>query len=389
MSNTGWGKAKYGSGEFQRTGKPAKGPGNNYIRILPPMHSLAEEGIWAVYRTTHWGYAGVSPKDANKTVVRPFLCIEDKDRRTQMVKQACPECDLYNKKDDECKAEAAALKATGKTDDQIKKELEEQLKWLQAHAPERKWYLNVKYKDGKFGDYKINHKTHKKGIDNKIQELLKEQEIDALDPEQGVWFNIKRTGNGWDTPDTIEVEMEAIEPGKPSKGFRTLLAPLSAEDFETANKSCRDLKDAGGQVLTFAQIRELTLSGNDPDTVDEIMGARNKGDSGRAAPPASEEDEDEAPPAETTKEAMTKAVDDVGKALGKLADAVKTEVKGDSAKAELDPELQARRDAILAKRKAAAEAEAKAKAEEAAKAAPKSTPRELSDDEVLAIFDNA
>ncbi len=392
MSKTGWGKPKYGSTEFKRTGKPNKGPGNNFIRILPPMFSLAEEGIWAVYRTTHWGYAGVNAKDPNKPSVRPFLCIEDKDRRTGIVRQACPECDLYNSKFEERKQLAAELTAAGKTEDEVDAELEQQDLWLQKHGPERKWYLNVKYKDGSFGDYKINHKHHKKGIDTKISELFKEQEIEALDPEQGVWFNIKRTGTGWDTPDTIEVEMEMIEPGKPSKGFRTLLAPLSEEDWDKANKECKDLADAGGQVLTFEQIRDLTKSGGDPETVDSIMGPRggNKPASKSSQPARADEDDDEPVNMPPSRSEVKRAVAEH-----------KAEEKGLPPKSEkapeqqLDPELVARRDAILAKRaadKAKADAEAKAKAEADAKAkeapATKST-REMDDDEILAFFEES
>ncbi len=381
MSKTGWGTPKFGSGDFKRTGKPAKGPGNNYIRILPPMFTLADEGTWAVYRTTHWGYSGVSAKDPNRPVVRPFLCIEDKDFRTQIVRQSCPECDLYNRKAEEDKTARAALKTAGKTDDQIDEELAEEKKWLQAHAPERKWYLNVKYKDGTFGDYKINHKTHKKGIDNKIKELLAEQEIAALAPDQGVWFNIKRSGNGWDTPDTIEVEMEMIEPGKPSKGFRTLMAELTEDDWDRANKECRDLSTVGGQVLSFEQIRDLTKCSGDPGEVDDIMGAR-KSDKPKVVSKATDqadyeqEEPEEAPP--VSREEVKRAVAEH-----------KAEEKGLPASV-ADPELIAKRDAILAKRaKAAAEkaeAEAKAKAAAAPAAAAKA-PLDMTEDEILSFFE--
>lgn len=374
MSKTGWGKPKFGSGDFKRTGKPAKGPGNNFIRILPPMFSLADEGTWAVYRTTHWGYAGVSAKDPNRPVVRPFLCIEDKDFRTGIVRQSCPECDLYNRKAEEDKQARAKLKTEGKTDDEMDTILESEKKWLQAHAPERKWYLNVKYKDGTFGDYKINHKTHKKGIDNKIKELLAEQEIEALDPETGVWFNIKRSGNGWDTPDTIEIEMEAIEPGKPAKGVRTLLAPLSDEDWERANKECRDLSTVGGQVLRFEQIRDLTKCSGDPGEVDDIMGARNSDKPRQAAAPVSEELETEVEDDEP-EAAVSAAVEKVKE----------TVVKSEPAAPAITPELIAKRDAILAKRAEAAKVEADKKAAEAAKATK--APLDMTEDEILSFFE--
>src|SRR5678815_2964475 len=118
---SGYGKAKYGSDQkFQKTGKPGKGPGNNFILVMPPMFSLAEEGKWAVYYTTHWGYSGNHPSDQTKTVVRPFRCIEDRDFRSKMVRQACPECDNFRAKEEEAKALEAELKKQGLSKDEIK-----------------------------------------------------------------------------------------------------------------------------------------------------------------------------------------------------------------------------------------------------------------------------
>jgi len=346
-----YGKSNYTKETFKKTGKPNKGPGNNILRVMPAMHSLADEGKWAVYYTTHWGYQGTHPTDQSKSIVRPFRCIEDKNRQTGMVRQNCPECDVYNQKFDEAAAFEAALKAEKKySEDEIKTKMKSRADWLQAHAPERKWYINVMYTDRTFGDYKINHKTHKKGIDTKIQELL-ESEIDATDLDSGVWFNIKRVGDGFTVPDVVEVVQKPIEGKKGS--FEIALAPLTREEQARGLKECRDLATLGGSVLSHDQIRDLTLSGGDPDKVDKIFGGRLGGTSTRAqSAQRQDEPEDEPSNAEVPPEVKSSVADH------------KAELSGVAAKANANQaDIQARVQKILAERKAKAEAEAKAKAE--------------------------
>lgn len=380
----GYGKAKYGSDQkFQKTGKPGKGPGNNFIRIMPPMHSLADEGKWAVYYTTHWGYAGISKSDPTKTTVRPFRCIEDKDRRSAMVRQACPECENFREKEKEATAFEAKLKAQGLNDKQVKEhpEMKAFSDWLQSHSPERKWYINVMYKDRSFGDYKINHKTHKKGIDSKIAELLDNQQIDALDPDQGVWFNIKRLGDGFTVPDVIEVEMT---PGERKGSLDIGLAPLTPEEQDKGLKDCRDLATLGGTLLSEEQIYALTISDGSPEAVDKIFGERQT-----QSRPVQAEDRDEAEDTvpETAKTGpgptITQEMKDKAAAIMARKEAeVKAKAVEEKAKA-------------AAQRAAAATAAAKA-AEAAAEQAPPagdpapaaSDPLKMGDDEFLAFFNS-
>lgn len=348
-----YGKSNYTKETFKKTGKPAKGPGNNIFRIMPAMFSLADEGKWAVYYTTHWGYQGTHPTDQSKNVVRPFRCIEDKNRQTGMVRQACPECDLYNQKFEEAQAFEAALKAEKKyTEDEIKSKMKSRSDWLQGHAPERKWYINVMNPDRTFGDYKINHKTHKKGIDTKIQELL-ESEIDATDLDSGVWFNIKRTGDGFTVPDVVEVVQKPIEGKKGS--FEIALAPLTAAEQARGLKECRDLASLGGSVLSYDQIRELVLSGGDPDKVDRIFGGRLGGGtqtrSQRHDATEGEGEVDPTPPPASRSEVKAAVAEHKAELAG---------VRPGAATNQAD--IQARVQKILAERKAKAEAEAAAKA---------------------------
>jgi hypothetical protein len=363
---------------------------------MPPMHSLADEGKWALYFTTHWGFAGVA-KDQTKTVVRPFRCIEDRDFRTKFVRQACPECDNFRAKEKEADAYEADLKKQGLDEKAIKNDPDMKAfnDWLSAHAPERKWYINVMYRDRTFGDYKINHKTHKKGIDAKIAELLENNEIDALDPDQGVWFNIKRLGDGFTVPDVVEVVMKPIEGKKGA--FEMDLAPLSEEEKAAGLKQCRDIATLGGAQLTEGQIRALVDSDASPEAVDKIFG-----DAGRTAPvqtqrqvlvedredPETRENGDGAlaNPPPTSKAGPTITDEMKAKAVAILAKK-KAEEDAKAALAKKAAEA-AKRAADAVKTAKAAEAAQLAPPPEAAPEAPAQNPMNMSDDDFLAFFNS-
>jgi hypothetical protein len=378
MSQTGWGKPKYGNPEFKKTGKPKKGPGDNYIRILPPMFSLAASGKWYMYLATHWGYSGVSLKDKERGVVRPFRCIEESNRSTRMVTKVCPECEFWRSKVAERDAEQAKLKAAGKSDEEIKTILKSRNDWLKAHGPDRRVYVNVKYLDGTFGDFKMNYKIHYKGIDAKIKEVAEKYKFDALLPEGGVWFNLKRIGNGWDPPDQVELKYEL----RPDGSEILQRAPLSQEDWEAASTQCRDLTTLGGAILSFQQIQQLVASGGDPETVDRIFGTRPDSSSAGAAPTDGPDDDEPSPelPPSSPPVSVSLKIDD--QAANKVADAQQSIVSEVEA-------ARARYEAIKA-RMAAEDAAKKAAAEEAACKAAATVPSIVNiqnDQDFLRAFD--
>lgn len=281
MSNQirAFGTAKLGSSTFVKTGKVIKG--ENFIRILPPLGNLAETGEWRKYFSTHWGWSGINVRDNTKRVARPFRCIQDKDRRTGIVRQECPACTSYEEREAKAKEYEAQLRSKGMGDDEIKTAMEETNKELQDFRSERKWYVNVVYKDGKVGDFKLNHKDHMTRIMTLIQGtpenpksgVLLGEGIDPFAPDQGVWFKIIRSGNGVQPPDSVEIEQEFVDASNPRKGKITLMAPLSDEAAAKALDECRSLDTLGGYVLSYKQIEALVKSSGDPEEVDAIFGS--------------------------------------------------------------------------------------------------------------------
>lgn len=282
MSNQGFGKPKYGgSSNFAKAIRLKEGP-PAVVRILPPMKSLAESGEWAKYIGTHFGYKGVNPKDRSKPTYRTFKCIQERDFKTKMVLQDCPECDLITERKGELTALEADAKAKGHNEEEIK-ELSAPLKtWTTDHNCDRKWHMNVKQQDGSFAVLQISHKT-KKLLEAEIARVLTEDGIEALDLDQGVWFRFNRTGKGIDTQDTVGVEYESVKDSASGRVVRTVkLAPLTEAECEKALKECPDLATSVREV-SHQQIKLLTTCSGDDEDVEAILAM---GEKKEASPPA-------------------------------------------------------------------------------------------------------
>lgn len=269
----GFAKPRYGATAFYKNFKvqtdKAGGTTHNVFRILPPMKSLAESGKWSVYHGTHFGYQGVDKNDSSKLKTRTFRCIEDKDRRTGMLKQNCPECDKIAEVKEEVKRATALATAEGKSEDEIKYLVSGHDSWLKNHNCDRKHHLAVMNPAGEFGVLTISHKL-KKQLDAEIDQLLKKRNLDPLDLGGGVWFDFIRTGRSiGELQDKVEVVKEVVEVnGRKLEDIKP--APLTDEQIATALEILPDLNTTV-TVLTFDQIKTLVESGSEPEVVDTVF----------------------------------------------------------------------------------------------------------------------
>lgn len=237
------------------------------LRLLPPMHSLAENGKWGFYHGQHFGYAG-NGKEPGKVRQRPFACIEKTDFRTKMVTVACEACDRIEKKREERDAREAEYKAKGLAEKEIKDLLGPLTDWLKKHNCDRKWHINVMDQQGAFGVLQISH-TLKKLLDVKIQALIADENIDPMMPQQGVWFKFTRMGK-FPVQDGVEVLTETVKIEGVGNVKRIVLAPLTDAQCEAALKVCPDLAKDVVKYISAPQITALVNCSGDPDEVDRI-----------------------------------------------------------------------------------------------------------------------
>jgi hypothetical protein len=383
MSNV-FGTPKFGNsgGDFKKT--RTVGAGDTYFRALPPMFSLRDAGEWRKYFATHWGYEAVSDRDPSKKFQKPFRCILDKDRRTQMIRQDCPACTKREQVEKERADKEKAIRAqmVGKDEAVIVARLTKELasidEWLEDHRVDGKWYVNAKFKDGTFGSIKLNHKFHMSRIleiingrpatadKPAVPGLMEAEGINPLDPAQGVWFVVSRTGTKRSVVDSTNIEVENVIGEVEVNGVKQkrnlkqiVLAPLTEEECEKAGKDCEDLASLGGAALTYEQIEALVNGTDAPEEIDEPLSAGEELDLSIAARQAAAQALEAAKVAKAAAEAEAQKAAAAASAPAPAASAAQNEA------------IQ-KRLAEIQVRKAAAEAEAakkRAAEEEAARQA--------------------
>lgn len=140
MSN----EIEIGAAAHNRKGFPGKA---NYVycedntdlvlRILPPLYSLAREGQYAKFHRIH---RGIRASDGKQ---RAFVCPEETDFKTKLIKVHCPICDRYR----ELEAQLNAAKEKGATNEQVK---DFKTKYMFPIQSEGKYYLHAINQAGEF-----------------------------------------------------------------------------------------------------------------------------------------------------------------------------------------------------------------------------------------------
>jgi len=266
----GFGKAKFGfDGPFTKYFKLKIG--DNIYRIIPPIKSCIERGVWAVYHAVHYGYAGQDRRDPTKTKQRPFECVEVKDFRSGMVQVECAACNFTNKWVERKNSVINEGKVAGKTKEQINAELEPINAQLKQYNTDKKFYLNVMNEAGEFGVLLLSYTTKRKKLDPRIEELRKsEPGLDVTDPNEGIWLNFHREGAMLEAEDSVDPVWQMIEiPGTKERARVIKRAPLSEAQCKSALE-CPDLNEITTRI-SAEQVKMLVDSNHEPDEIDRIF----------------------------------------------------------------------------------------------------------------------
>lgn len=282
-----------GGGDYLKAVKIPKGI--TVGRLIPPVKSQKATGKWSLYHAVHYGAQGKNKKDASSTKLwaKPFLCIQHKDMRTQMITQECPKCEQVKAKEAELKAREGEIRAElkGRPEDAVKKALKADqvyvfLKdWAKAHNVDRHHYINLKLVTGEVVTMKIPGKC-KKALEEEIKKL-RARKVDPFDPKAGVYFEFNRSGEDTETVYTVTVAREEIKGPDGQTYERNKAAPLTVSDVEQIKARAMDLASAHGATsLTEEQIRSVMECDEDPESVDAIFDAAQPAAQEQAKPAA-------------------------------------------------------------------------------------------------------
>lgn len=257
------------------------------VRLLPSMKSYRDSGEWKFFYGQHYGYYGTNPRNPDKPRPRPFACIQKKNGKTKEIVDHCPKCDqieAQRKKYEE--REQALLKAHPGIDPKVNKKEWREVKdadaklkalseWLRKHNCDKKFWMNVMSKDGKFGVLQLSYKTTKDVLMPFLKKLRDEEKMDPFDPAGAPFLKFTRTGQKPQVVDAVGLYQEKIEVevgGKLKKLDETVMSTLTDEQIARALKQCPDLKLEAVQFLAFEKIEQLVNSSGSAEEVDAIWG---------------------------------------------------------------------------------------------------------------------
>lgn len=244
--------------------------GPNIYRVLPPFGSLAATGKWAYYESIIWGFKGTNGKQ------KPFRSILKKNRKG-MIEQDDPAITwimkVAKKKADRLEELKADVDSGKITKEEAAAKVQPLTDFLDQYRNEKFFTLNVMRPDGAIGKLKIKIRL-KQALDALFQELIENEGVNPIKPDEGVWVNFKRTGQMRDTQYSCEAVYDVITEGK--KRMKTLRpAPLTEEHLERMKTESFDLAVSFRSVPDgYDGIKRMVDSEGDPEVVDSVFGAK-------------------------------------------------------------------------------------------------------------------
>lgn len=254
--------------------------GSNLYRIGPAFASLAPSGRWNVNIRQHYGYRSSGDDKNPSGFIRTFLCPEEKDRKTEMVKVRCPECEDIAALREKVDLREQKLVAEDKSEAEIDTILGPQKKYLKEHNLDKKHLVLAKNQAGEWGVLWLPWKALEALLN--LREKTKENDgFDILSIKEGAWIDFMRNGEGFRNTSyacDLVYETTVLDNGKKAKTPKQ--EALTEADFDLIESSCPDLSTVGTK-LTVEQIERLVESRGDTEVVDAIFNEAREVKKGR------------------------------------------------------------------------------------------------------------
>lgn len=224
--------------------------GNNVFRFLPPFGEQSNGYPYRRWMVT-WGL--LDPESGRK---RPYAS------PITSSEQACPVMEFVKALSEKADSLKSELKQSGASDAEIKERLKPLQSAISDLRPKKTYAWNAVDKAGVVGLLEIKATAQKK-----LKELMNKYLNDyAQDPtsvnseqdDSGVWFNIKRSGIGFDT----EYDVEKVQKTQKINGQLTYVddrSPLPDSVVENWEDSAYDLSSIY-QTKSYDEIKQVLMA---------------------------------------------------------------------------------------------------------------------------------
>ena len=202
-----FGQNNYSSGGYTKRNRYKLKDGDNVYRILPAMGDLASDGIWSVYYNVVFGFKTSDGKHQpfQSPLVEKTTTVDGKKVKTITI--PCAATALVRKLKDQMEQAKEAGNTTQAS--QLAK-LVGDFPVMGVYSLNNDHYLNVVDRQGNVGQLKLGHKAMQ-ALKTEIDRIRKEEGFDPLSPDNGRFFNIRRSGKGRDTVNNVTVVKGKIE----------------------------------------------------------------------------------------------------------------------------------------------------------------------------------
>jgi len=226
-------------------------PGHNIFRILPPFGPTANGYPYRKWMIT-WGLL-----DPESGRMRPFASSLTSEKKCPIFEYV----DLLAKKAEAIKSD---MKAKGASDADVKERLQDINKVLSNLRPKTVYAYNAINKAGEVGILEVKATAQKK-----LKDLMMQYIQDyAQDPtslnsdtdDSGVWFDITRTGEGFNTEyDAVKVQLKTKDPATNKTMFVDDQSPLPDNVVQNYESMAYDL-GAIYQTKTYDELKAILLA---------------------------------------------------------------------------------------------------------------------------------
>jgi len=236
--------------------------GSNIFRFLPPFGEQANGYPYKRWMVT-WG---LLDPDSNR--LRPYAS------SITTSEKACPVMEFVKILSEKAEVIGAELKASGATSDAVKERLKSLNKTISNLRPKGSYAWNAVDKAGKLGLLELKSTANKK-LKALMSEYINDYNqdptsVNSTDDDSGIWFNIKRTGTGFDT----EYDAEKFQSKTKINGQIAFVDDRSALPDDIAaewEKNAYDLNSIY-QVKTYDELNAILLA-NMPRIIKECPDA--------------------------------------------------------------------------------------------------------------------
>jgi len=265
--------------------------GDNIYRIMPPMFDGKERGIWFAYYSDHFGYIDSRGKkhkflctrkyDENGIMGRCLFCEDQENLKNKL--------QLIEQKISELNSAIASFKQNNDASDKLSN-IQDEIASFEMQKTELKekirtrntaFYVNAMDQAGNFGVLGLKKTVYEElaGKRNSnfrepgmFQDLKNNEKIDPLSPNEGVWFNITRTGVNFTEVKyrTFVVNETVIIDGKKLKSIKQ--APLSNQQKQMALLKCQNLLTMFDHLKLTLEETKIVINGS-PEAVTAVINA--------------------------------------------------------------------------------------------------------------------